>query len=52
MRPCGSKGETVGLATVYRHLQALTEAGSIDTIRDASGETSTGSAARACTITT
>ncbi len=34
-----SKGETVGLATVYRHLQALTEAGSIDTIRDVSGET-------------
>ena len=33
------KGETVGLATVYRHLQALSEAGSIDTIRDASGET-------------
>ncbi len=32
------KGETVGLATVYRHLQALSEAGSIDTIRDA-GET-------------
>jgi Fur family transcriptional regulator, ferric uptake regulator len=32
------KGETVGLATVYRHLQALTEAGSIDTIRDAGGE--------------
>jgi Fur family ferric uptake transcriptional regulator len=34
-----NKGEHVGLATVYRHLQALTEAGSIDTIRDASGET-------------
>src|SRR5206468_11223462 len=33
------KGEHVGLATVYRHLQALTEAGSIDTIRDAGGET-------------
>ena len=33
------KGETVGLATVYRHLQALSEAGSIDTIRDAGGET-------------
>jgi Fur family ferric uptake transcriptional regulator len=33
-----SKGETVGLATVYRHLQALTEAGSIDTIRDVGGE--------------
>jgi Fur family ferric uptake transcriptional regulator len=33
------KGEHVGLATVYRHLQALSEAGSIDTIRDAGGET-------------
>jgi Fur family ferric uptake transcriptional regulator len=33
------KGETVGLATVYRHLQALSEAGSIDSIRDAGGET-------------
>jgi Fur family transcriptional regulator, ferric uptake regulator len=33
------KGEHVGLATVYRHLQALSEEGSIDTIRDAGGET-------------
>ena len=33
------KGEHVGLATVYRHLQALSEQGSIDAIRDASGET-------------
>ena len=32
------KGEHVGLATVYRHLQALSEQGSIDAIRDASGE--------------
>jgi Fur family transcriptional regulator, ferric uptake regulator len=32
------KGEHVGLATVYRHLQALSEAGSVDAIRDASGE--------------
>lgn len=32
------KGETVGLATVYRHLQALSEEGSVDAIRDASGE--------------
>jgi Fur family transcriptional regulator, ferric uptake regulator len=32
------KGETVGLATVYRHLQALSEQGSVDAIRDASGE--------------
>ncbi len=33
------KGEHVGLATVYRHLQALSEEGSVDTIRDTSGET-------------
>ena len=33
------KGEQVGLATVYRHLQALSEQGSIDAIRDANGET-------------
>jgi Fur family transcriptional regulator, ferric uptake regulator len=33
------KGEPVGLATVYRHLQALCEQGSVDAIRDASGET-------------
>ncbi len=33
------KGEHVGLTTVYRHLQALSEQGSVDTIRDASGET-------------
>jgi Fur family transcriptional regulator, ferric uptake regulator len=33
------KGEHVGLATVYRHLQALSERGSVDAIRDASGET-------------
>jgi len=32
------KGEQVGLATVYRHLQALSEEGSVDAIRDASGE--------------
>ena len=32
------KGEHVGLATVYRHLQALSEQGSVDAIRDASGE--------------
>ena len=31
-------GEHVGLATVYRHLQALSEQGSVDAIRDASGE--------------
>ncbi len=33
------RGEHVGLTTVYRHLQALSEQGSVDTIRDDSGET-------------
>ena len=33
------KGEHVGLATVYRHLQVLSEDGRVDTIREASGET-------------
>ena len=33
------RGEHVGLTTVYRHLQALSEQGSVDAIRDASGET-------------
>lgn len=33
------KGEHVGLTTVYRHLQALSEQGSLDTIRDGNGET-------------
>ena len=32
------KGEHVGLTNVYRHLQALSEEGSVDAIRDASGE--------------
>src|SRR6185437_5694208 len=32
------QGETVGLTTVYRHLQVLSEQGVIDTIRDPSGE--------------
>ena len=32
------QGETVGLTTVYRHLQVLSEQGVIDTIRDSSGE--------------
>jgi Fur family transcriptional regulator, ferric uptake regulator len=32
------RGENVGLTTVYRHLQVLTENGSVDTIRDQSGE--------------
>jgi Fur family ferric uptake transcriptional regulator len=33
------RGANVGLTTVYRHLQVLTEQGTLDTIRDASGET-------------
>ena len=33
------RGEKVGLTTVYRHLQALSETGRIDAIRDSSGET-------------
>jgi Fur family ferric uptake transcriptional regulator len=32
------KGEHVGLTTVYRHLQSLSEQGRIDAIRDDSGE--------------
>jgi Fur family ferric uptake transcriptional regulator len=32
------KGEPVGLTTVYRHLQALSETGDVDAIRDDSGE--------------
>src|ERR1700730_17258667 len=32
------RGENVGLTTVYRHLQVLTENGDVDTIRDPSGE--------------
>jgi Fur family ferric uptake transcriptional regulator len=34
-----SRGEHVGLTTVYRHLQVLSEDGLVDAIRDASGET-------------
>jgi Fur family transcriptional regulator, ferric uptake regulator len=34
-----SKGEPVGLTTVYRHLQVLSEDGLVDAIRDATGET-------------
>jgi Fur family transcriptional regulator, ferric uptake regulator len=34
-----SRGEQVGLTTVYRHLQVLSEDGRVDTIRDATGET-------------
>ena len=33
-----TEGANVGLSTVYRHLQALSEEGSVDAIRDASGE--------------
>jgi Fur family ferric uptake transcriptional regulator len=33
------QGQNVGLTTVYRHLQVLTEQGALDTIRDSSGET-------------
>ena len=32
------RGEQVGLTTVYRHLQALSETGRVDAIRDSSGE--------------
>ena len=32
-------GESIGLTTVYRHLQVLSEDGRVDTIRDAGGET-------------
>ena len=32
-------GESIGLTTVYRHLQVLSEDGQLDTIRDAGGET-------------
>jgi Fur family transcriptional regulator, ferric uptake regulator len=34
-----ANGERIGLTTVYRHLQVLSEGGQVDTIRDASGET-------------
>ena len=33
------RGERVGLTTVYRHLQVLSQDGRVDAIRDASGET-------------
>jgi Fur family transcriptional regulator, ferric uptake regulator len=32
------RGERIGLTTVYRHLQVLSEDGQVDTIRDAGGE--------------
>ena len=34
-----NRGEHVGLTTVYRHLQVLSEDGRVDAIRDSSGET-------------
>lgn len=33
------RGERVGLTTVYRHLQVLSEDGAVDALRDESGET-------------
>ncbi len=33
------QGESIGLTTVYRHLQVLSEDGRVDAIRDAGGET-------------
>ena len=33
------RGEHIGLTTVYRHLQVLSEDGQVNTIRDAHGET-------------
>ncbi len=33
------RGEQVGLTTVYRHLQSLSDSGLIDAIRDSTGET-------------
>jgi Fur family transcriptional regulator, ferric uptake regulator len=33
------RGERVGLTTVYRHLQVLSEDGAVDTLRDENGET-------------
>ena len=32
-------GDSIGLTTVYRHLQTLSEDGQVDTIRDPGGET-------------
>lgn len=33
------RGERIGLTTVYRHLQVLSEDGAVDTLRDEAGET-------------
>jgi len=43
----GERGETVGLATVYRTLQRLTEAGEVDMLRTEDGE----AIYRACSAT-
>ena len=32
-----SRGEKIGLATVYRHLQSMTDAGEVDVIRTPDG---------------
>lgn len=34
-----ARGEAVGLTTVYRHLQALADAGEVDALRTSDGET-------------
>jgi Fur family ferric uptake transcriptional regulator len=34
-----ARGEKVGLTTVYRHLQALSDAGEVDALRTSEGET-------------
>jgi Fur family ferric uptake transcriptional regulator len=34
-----ARGESVGLTTVYRHLQALADAGEVDALRTDDGET-------------
>jgi Fur family transcriptional regulator, ferric uptake regulator len=34
-----TRGESVGLTTVYRHLQALADAGEVDALRTDEGET-------------
>ena len=39
-------GESVGLTTVYRHLQALADAGEVDVLRTDDGEASTARAPR------
>ena len=35
-----SHGEKIGLATVYRHLQAMTDAGEVDVVRTPDGQAS------------